>query len=395
MTSLSQIFALIGIVLMAVSLLLSTRIRIVEDIFGGLDKVYRVHHLIGVVAFIMLVNHPLLLVVQSLPDYKLALNYMIPGPDTSYNFGVFAQYFMILPFIFILLIKIPYNLWRYTHKLLGISFLFASLHAINISSDVSVYMPLRYWILFFIGIGLFSGIYTLIFYKNFGPRKIYVVKKTEQLLDIINIYLKPVGKKMNFISGQFAYFRFTKSKVSKEPHPFSFSGAPSEEDARISVKILGDYTMSAREISEGDVVAVYGPYGRFGEIYNDPVKKKLIWIAGGIGVTPFLSMLRQESVNSLGHEINFFYSFLKPEEAVFKDEIDKFSSGLSNVRIYYWCSSEKGKITAGKVAEITGEVTNAFVQVCGPEKMMVAMKEQFGELGLPEQHFFYEDFSMK
>ncbi|OGC76134.1 hypothetical protein A2619_02130 [candidate division WWE3 bacterium RIFOXYD1_FULL_39_9] len=393
--ALSQICGLIGCVLMATALLLSTRITFVEDLFGGLDKVYRIHHLIGVFAFSLILMHPTAMIIQSLPNVQFALIYAIPGPYLIHNFGILAIYSLIIPFIFILLIKIPYNIWRYTHKLLGVSFLLASVHVYFMPSDVAVFMPLRFWILGFIAAGLLSAIYTLIFYSKMGPRSVYLVEKTDITHEVINVYFRPAGRKIKFTPGQFGYFSFRKSSIGKEAHPFSFSTSPDEDILRISMKVLGDFTKSAANILKDDVVAIYGPYGRFGKIYADPTPKNLIWIAGGIGVTPFLSMLRQESAHPSNHKITFFYSYGLQEEGVFVEEIENICQKLPNVKFVKWCTKDLGFLTAEKISEGMENISSHYVQVCGPEKMMFTMKDQFNALGITDDRIFFENFSMK
>ncbi|MFA6513355.1 MAG: ferric reductase-like transmembrane domain-containing protein, partial [Patescibacteria group bacterium] len=281
--SLGQIFGLLGIVLMSMTLIMTTRIKKMEELFGGMDKVYSTHHILGAVSFIFLINHPLLFIVQSLPNLKVASLYLYPGVDLAYNLGIFGIYVMILSFVFMVFIKLPYHIWKITHQSLGLAFLLGAVHSLIIVSDVSAYPPLKIWIGFMIGIGLLSALYTIFFYQHLGPKFSYEIDKIERSLDIINIYLRPLGKKIiNFIPGQFVYARFNNQVVGTEPHPFSLSSAPSDPLIRLTIKITGDYTLKLPNLKRGDRTYLFGPYGSFGQNIN---KEKSIWIGGGIGIT--------------------------------------------------------------------------------------------------------------
>ncbi|OGD97020.1 hypothetical protein A3A49_01355 [Candidatus Curtissbacteria bacterium RIFCSPLOWO2_01_FULL_38_11b] len=388
--SVSQIFGLLGIVLMAISLILSTRLKIVENTFGGMDKVYDTHIIVGGLSTVFALNHPLLLALNSLPEISIAKNYFFIGSNSAYNFGIVALYILLLQLIFIVLIKLPYNIWKFTHKFTGISFMLAGVHALMIGSDISSFPPLKYWLLLFIVIGIQAWIYTVLFYKNFGPRYIYKIVKTERVLDIINIYLVSVTKRVLFSPGQFCYFSFADSKVGNESHPFTISSSPDDPYLRVSIKILGDHTMRFRDLKKDSLVAVYGPYGKFGQhlIGND--YQKIVWIAGGIGITPFVSMFRYYLNRLHNKQIYLFYSYSNKEEALFLDDL-----GVSNnINVFYWNTAEKGYLDVNKVLHFVGDLNNALIQICGPINMMESMENQFIKAGVNERDIVTEKFSM-
>lgn len=167
LTSASQLLALMGVVLMSVTLVLSTKMKLIENLLGGLANVYKIHHIAGSAAFIFLLNHPLFLATQVLPQTKIAALYLFPSSNTAYNFGIAGLYLMILAFICMVFMKLSYKAWKSTHKLLGPAFILASVHVLLAKSDVSYFFPLRIWIGFFILLGIVSAIYTLFFIKDF------------------------------------------------------------------------------------------------------------------------------------------------------------------------------------------------------------------------------------
>lgn len=389
--SLGQVFGLLGIVLMSLTLVLTTRNKKIEELFGGMDKVYSIHHILGATSFVFLINHPLLFVVQSLPNLKVAFLYLFPGTDIAYNLGIFAIYFMILSFIFMVFIKLPYHIWKITHQFLGVTFLLGAIHTLIIASDVSSYPPLRIWIGFVIGIGIISELYTLFFYQHLGPKFTYEIEKIERSLDIISVYLKPYGKKnINFLPGQFVYVRFNNQSVGTEPHPFSLSSAPTDPLVRITVKITGDYTLKLPNLKRGDKTYLFGPYGSFGQNIN---KEKSIWIGGGIGITPILSLLRNEKYRKEFNSTKIYYCYRTPEEGVFHDEISELVQDTPQITYFKWCTDENRRLTAKKIIGLEDIDNINSVLCCGPPIMMESLKQQFVELGLPEEKFYNEEFS--
>ncbi|OGK62573.1 hypothetical protein A2334_03650 [Candidatus Roizmanbacteria bacterium RIFOXYB2_FULL_38_10] len=391
--SLSQIFSLIGLLLMMTSLILTTRIRKVEDFFGGLDRVYGMHHIIGSVSFVLLINHPLLLAVKALPNISLALQYMIPGSFLPYNLGIFALYVMITGLLFIVFIRLPYHVWKGLHTTMGFAGIMGATHALLITSDIAVFLPLRVWMIGWIILGFLGFIYILIFYDIIGPLFTYEITKLDRVLDVVNIYAKPIRKKIEFVPGQFAYISFSNEKLGSEQHPYSFSSAPEEKEIRITAKMFGDYTVKLPFLRVGDRMYLKGPYGKFGDVYIEG-KKPLVWIVGGIGVTPFLSMLRHHSQLIEERKILLFYCFSTKEEAIFSDEIKRLISEKKSIEAYEWCSAEKGRFSVNKVLEILEKYHNYDVQICGPGTMIDNLQNQFREIDVDENRVLFERFQM-
>lgn len=389
--SLSQVIALLGIVLMSFTLLLSMRLSWVEDLFGGLDKAYDTHHLLGSIAFVLLINHPLLLAIKSFPSASVSLLYLLPGTDLSYNFGIFALYTMIFSFIFMVFIKLPYHAWKMTHKVLGVTFLLGSLHTLYITSDVSSNFYLRIWIEIFIIIGVFAVFYTLFLSRFIASRFKYSVEKIERSLDIVNIYLRAATPRiLSFYPGQFVYVRFANRSLGKESHPFSISSAPHDELLRLSAKAVGDYTVKLSLLGRGDNAVVDGPYGRF--LFGEGLRN-VVWIAGGIGVTPFLSFLASEMKDPKDRNIYFYYTYRNKEEGVFVNEINDIVLRTPHVRFFDWCTDEKKRLNLEAIGRHIDISQIDAVFLCGPLPMMKGFRAQFVKHGIPENKIFFENFS--
>ena len=390
----SQIFALLGLVLMSITLLLSTRNKFVEYFFGGLDKTYYIHRYLGSVSFLFLINHPLLLAAQYAPNIKMSLQYLLPGADFAYNLGILALYTMILSFIFMVFIKLPYNIWKFIHQFLGVSFLLGGVHSLLVASDVNSNPLLTIWIGIFLLIGIVSFFYIVFLYKHIGPKFLYEIVHIERSLDIVNIYLKPLTKRvLNFYPGQFAYMEFKNKTIGSEMHPFSISSAPQDDYLRISVKMLGDYTVKIPQLRVSDRVFLYGPYGAFGGKIKS-ITAPVVWIGGGIGATPFVSMARSRINTATMQPVYFYYCYGTEEEGVFNEELQIISKNDSTFKYVNWPTQKNKRLTAEKIAKDISLKEVVHILLCGPMGMMEGLKKQFISLGVPETKIMFENFSL-
>ena len=390
--SLSQIFSLIGAVLLSVTFLLSSRLRFTEDWFGSMDKSYKTHHLLGGISFILLINHPLLLALQMLPNTQFMGIYLFPSSDLVYTAGVLGIYLMISLLVLTFLFRLPYQLWLLTHEFLGGTLLLALFHVFFITSDVSRYWPLKVWILAWLLAASIAFIYKRFFYLKFGPTFHYSVSNIGPNGDYFNISLKPVSSKMNFHSGQFAFFTFNSSSLKPESHPFSLASSGSEEILRICVKQLGDFTQTLSALKIGDLVTVQGPYGGFGTDFftNSPT----VCIAGGVGITPFLSLISSPENNLLFRPVHLFYT-AKTTVQAFEDSYFKKLNFLGFTYHPWFGDQVSSRLTALDIQQLTPDFSKSKFYLCGPHAMMIAFRDQLMDLGIPQRAIYFEDFDFR
>lgn len=360
--NLGQLAGRLGLVTMGWVLLLTTRLKIVEDWYGGLDKSYGNHKTLGIASFAMLIAHPILLKMP-----------IILGQVGAINFGVVGLYLMIIGIVLAVVVKIPYDKWKISHKIMGVAFLFGAWHGGLMSQDI-----VRWWIILFALIGTVSFIYTVFLYKFIGPKFDYKVIEVETKGDVVMVEMETNGRKMNYQSGQFAYFQFEDQKVGKEVHPFSLTSDPKNNRLSIAVKKLGDYSSRMGRLTKGTRVIIWGPYGKF---FHQSNSKKQIWVAAGIGITPFLSM-----VNSVKNKnVVLFYLTRNKEEAVFNNQLKK----INNLKIYNWYSEEKGRINVDDIKNKVGNTDDYEWFVCGSSSLMSELKEQVAK----NNNYNYENFN--
>lgn len=394
MTSLGQIAGLVGMAMFSVSLILGARLKFLDKYFCGLDKVYQNHHIIGAISFCLILFHPIFLVFRyvqfSLHDAAL---FFLPSENWARNFGIISLLFMIVLIVITFYIQLKYQRWKLSHKFMVFVFVFAILHSFYLASDISRDGILRIYILGLAAIGLAAGFWRAFITGGLSKDFDYeVVKLTVLRPDIFAIEMSPKDKAMEFESGQFIFVSFASWGVSAESHPFSIASAPDAKNLGIVVKALGDFTGELKNLKVGDKVSIEGPFGRFS--YKKASSKNQIWIAGGIGITPFLSMAGDLKIDD-GYKADLYYGVNAPEEAVFSDALSKISSANKNFKAINWYSNESGRLNGEIVSELSGGLQDKDIFLCGPPMFMKSLNEQFAKMGINKDRIHWENFNFK
>ena len=154
--SIGELLGLFGTVMYCLSIVLSLRLKLFEDFFGGMNRVYIAHHLFGGIAFILVLLHPLALAASLIPySLKSAALYLLPGNDWTINMGIAALLLTMGLLILTFFVRLPYEIWRLSHKFLGFVLFLGIVHGFFVTSDISRH-PLMAWfmsIFFVVGLG--------------------------------------------------------------------------------------------------------------------------------------------------------------------------------------------------------------------------------------------------
>ena len=390
---LGDVAGLCGMAMFSLVMILSARIKFFEKFFKGINEIYTAHHFFGGLAFCLLLFHPLLLTY----DYFLmsprdAAMFLLPSTYWPQTFGLIGLLIMIITLVITFYTQIKYQIWKFTHKFLGLAFVFAFLHTFLIGSDVATNLPLKIYLFVLGTLGLVAYCYRTLFASFFVKTFEYIVKDIKENQDKIwEITFAPKNKEIKFYSGQFTFVKFLSNGLTKELHPFSFSSAAGNP-LKIAVKELGDYTNRISSVKVGDLAFFEGPYGSFS--FRNYSNKNQIWIAGGVGITPFLSMLRDLSQKDSDYKIDLYYSVREESGLAFKNEIENIALANKNLRVKFWVSKNEGFLNAEAIKNQTENSLNRDIFICGPGIMMSALKGQFLAQGMKKNQIHTEEFQL-
>lgn len=390
--SIGKVTGLVGTAMFALNLILGARLKWMESFFNGLNNVYIRHAQLGKIGFLMLLAHPLFLIpVYSGGSWESALRFLIPGSNWAKNFGGMALAMMTVLVVLTIWLRPKYHIWKRTHQLFGLAFFIAALHVYFIGSDVGQYVPLRTYMLGLSGLGLVAYFYRTVLGRFLVRKVTYEVDRVTPLNeDITEIHLKPKGAPLDYNPGQFIFIQFLSDAVGHEVHPFSLTSIPQDEGISITVKNLGDYTSRLKNLTVGTVAKVEGPYGVFS--YRKALSKKQVWIAGGVGITPFLGMARSLDPSE-AVSVDLYYSVKTLKEAIALEELSAIESKNPNFRLIVWGADEKGYLNANVLEENSGDLKGKSIFLCTPPAMIASLKKQLKAKGVEPAYIHSEEFN--
>jgi predicted ferric reductase len=214
------------------------------------------------------------------------------------------------------------------------------------------------------------------------------------------LVLKPHRHKvMNFKPGQFAWLTIGKSPFSIREHPFSFSSsAMNPGQIEMTIKELGDFTSKIGEVTTGTRAYIDGPYGTF--TIDRHRSHGYVFIAGGVGITPIISILRTMADRNDLRPVVLFYQSKTWEGTTFREELEDLKK-LLNLHVIHILSQppddwdgERGRINANVLARYLPDKRMEYEYfVCGPQPMQISIKEALDELGISLERVQSESFN--
>jgi len=378
-----------NLILMACSLFLSTRPKWAEPYFGGLDKMYVTHRHTSTAAFLLIFVHVLTVPISlqwRLGNYLAVIAFV----------GIVSIALITLAPRIAFLNKLSgstYEGWKRLKKYIGIFFILGFIHSLTVNAlDAKVAIT---WTMMFFIIGTASYLYTEIFgrfFKKYVPYSVEAVKHPNNSTTEVTLRAKKdsIPKQR---AGQFLFVRFPKDKTLNESHPFTISSAPHENVLRVTIKASGDFTRALFGGLRADADAIVeGAYGMFDYKTGGP---KQIWIAGGIGLTPFLSFIRDMD-SALQQDIDFYYTVRHPEEALFLDEIESAAKKNPRLKTHVRFSSRDGSLTVEDIIKNAGGSLQAHhIYICGPLPMVQVFETKFLAAGVPAANIHFEEFNFR
>lgn len=396
-------FALVGLTIISFQILLSGRFRWLERPFG-FDILIRFHKHVALLGMTMLILHPVFLVIGG---SGLELVTSIDSPWYLW-LGRIALGLLLINAVltrFQTPWRIKFEKWRVVHDILApVIIILGFVHSWNIGSDLWN-TPMRVlWVI------LPAMSITLFLYHRFvrqlvmGRHLYEVIEVKEEAEKVWTVKMKPPKGRgiFDYLPGQFQFITFKRRKgLPIEEHHWTISSSPYEKGYISStIKALGDFTATIDETEAGDAAVIHAPFGRFSYVLH-PNEKSLVFIAGGIGITPMMGMLRHMRDTKSTIPVVLLYGNRQEKGIVFKTELAEIEKGghpvLGVVHVLSkpdenW-NGETGYIDREKIEKYCGKLKDKGFYVCGPPGLVNKTLKDLRSLGVKDNCIHIELFS--
>jgi predicted ferric reductase len=390
---------LVGFSMLGLQFLTTARYRWIAPHFGA-DAIVYFHRRAGILVLGVVLAHPILLFVAE-PAYW---EYLDPRVNVLRALFLTAATLALILVVVLplwgLRLGLSYEWWRVTHGLLaGAVIVVGCAHALQVGHYVNGWPARIAWVLATL---LFLGLLVQVrIWKPFriGRTPYRVREVLPQRGDVAVLVLEADGHRgLIFQPGQYAWLTLGPTPFSLQQHPFSFaSSADSPQQPEFAIKASGDFTARIAEVEPGTRAYLEGPYGAF---TLDPRAEAAVFVVGGIGVTPALSILRTAGDRQDGRPFVLFYGNVTQDEIAFHDELDRLAVELDLQVIHVlsepeddW-QGESGFITPDILERYLVPVADKDIQyfICGPTPLMDSVERILLGRGVPRYRLLSERF---
>ncbi|WP_018993043.1 ferredoxin reductase family protein [Aromatoleum toluclasticum] len=366
----------LGIGLMSLAMVLATRPAVLERPLGGMDRIFRLHKWAGILAAVFAALHWLIEMSDDLLESIFGEAGQVPKAhfgaileklrDAGEELGEFAIYFVLGMIVLSLWKRFPYKFWRHLHRAMPVLYLLLAFHA-------AVLAPQEYWsnavgwlMAALLAAGTAASILALTGRIGRDRRAAGVVASiSSPAPDITEVTCRLDAGWKGHRAGQFAFIGFDRMEGA---HPFTIASADrGDQTVTFQIKALGDFTRRlATRIAVGQPVTVEGPYGRFLLERHDRNARQ-IWIAGGIGITPFLSWLDALQADpDSAPQVELHYSTRNASRDPFVERLQRLCGRLPMVQLHIHDTSAGAPLTSEQLAASQPNEGRTEVWFCGP-----------------------------
>jgi len=378
--------------LMAANMVLAARPAGIEQWVGGLDRVYELHKWMGGAVLALILIHSQVAFEQ------------LDGVAPPGSLGAVAAEvgeLALWPFVIILVLalvkrlpklpfEIPYQVWRQSHRLVGIAFVALAFHQLFVRAPFGATDLISHWLIAMAVIGTAAFLWTQLA-AGLRPRR-YEVVEVDRIGAATRVRAEPVGRGLAPVPGQFAFLSVSRRGL-REPHPFTLSKVDTNGAVEFTIRALGDFTKRLHDtIAVGDKVKIEGGYGRF-----QPQKagKTQLWVAGGIGITPFLAAAEALQPER-AQQIVLIHAVRHAEEAIGADRLRAVAARIPGFSYHAHISQTDGRLTGDMVLDrLPFDLSQAEFWFCGPAPLRQALSAQFKAAGKSPRSTHFERFEFR
>ncbi|MFY0989849.1 ferric reductase-like transmembrane domain-containing protein [Halomonas sp. C05BenzN] len=382
---------ILGLAMMLLAAAVSIRLPGTDRWFGGLARLWRLHHWLGFLAFILVMAHALALGLAAVPaSLDAAVATLFPPLSHGavwLGWLAWAALVVFLAPTFDFFGQPHYQRWKRLHLVSAVALLLGLWHGLLLAGETALW-----WLLGIAGLG------AIVWRKLVSPRVArypYRVEAVETLArGVVELVLRPEGRALAHEAGQFVYLSPLDETLTAgrgEEHPYTIASGPDDDFLRIGIKDLGDASHALQAVTPGSRVLIEGPYGEFyGRRFPE---RDQLWIGGGIGITPFVSGARDivERGQAEGR-VHLFYLANRPDRAYYRDELDEIAERVEGFTFTQHYSRDQGRLTEAFLREHCPDFTEREIYVCGPPAMNAHLRRLLADQGVPRARIHSEVF---
>ena len=290
--------------------------------------------------------------------------------------------------------RVSYEAWYYVHLLTYASIALAFSHQLSTGASFVGNPAAR-----IVWTGMYAVVGGLILWYRvvtplimFARHQFTVADVREEGPDVVSVYI--TGRdiaKIGAEAGQFFRWRFLTKSLFWGSNPYSLSEAPGTDMLRITVKARGHHSTSVAHLRPGTKVIAEGPYGAFTPTTSG---RRVLMIAGGVGITPIRALLAALPKRKSGGA-TLIYRASHPREIVFRRELDAIAA-QRNATVHYVVGSraELGydPLAPEELEALVPGLKQREAYVCGPDGMTEAALDSLQAVGVKQRHIHHESF---
>lgn len=368
----------------------------------GQDDVLQFHRRTGVFAWALVLAHPLTMFAADPSSLEYLDPRVAPLRAGSLWLALAAAGLLLATALWRPRFGLSYERWRLLHGALALLVVALGLgHALLVDHYTA-----GGWKKALLAATVGAGLWLLVDTRVLRPwrqrrRPWTVVGTTRERGDATTVRLRPDGHDgLRFVPGRFAWLGLGRSPWRLQQHPFSMASAAGETEVAFTIKAAGDFTAGIADVAAGTRAWLEGPYGAFAWKPGF-APRGAIFVAGGVGITPFLSMLRTARAAGGCEPLWLFYANRDLDGAIAREELEALAQALPLTLVHVleeapadW-NGETGRIDAGLLdRHLPADIGGMLAYVCGPEPMADAVEPVLRARGIPARNLYSERFDM-
>ncbi|MEU4839796.1 ferredoxin reductase family protein [Nocardia testacea] len=390
----------VGMSMLGAQFALVARFRAVAAPFGE-DALVQFHRQISYVALAFVLAHPILLQFGGVDIVALLNLAEAPWRARCAVASTVLLLIVVATSVWRRRLRIRYEVWQLAHGVLSVAVVALALaHMLLVGYYLDAAWKAWLWTVMTLAlVGLLMWVRVVAPIRRLR-RPWRVEQNTAERGDARTLTLAPVGHNgLRFRPGQFGWLTVGRSPFAVTAHPFSFSSSAADHSrVRITIKALGDFTSTIGDIAVGTRAFLDGPHGVFTpDRHEGP---GFVLIAGGVGITPMISILRTMTDRGDRRPFLLVYAVRTMDEQTFDDEIRACARRLDLTVVPVpenpppeW-HGESGFVDRGLLQRhLPDRYRHRQYFICGPAPMVTATEDALAALDVPAARIHTERFT--